>query len=159
MPFIVVDAKGDFTDEVDERCVCRQEPPTFDKFEPFTADQLEDALQDFCEGSRTLIGPRNKDAANVAKHYKIGDTSALFTSASWTYDQDSGCGRPTADINMGENCKTALRRLKCHNMDYNYGGNYNQFFEAGCVSWITGPVWSSDGTFPGEFLPGMNDEF
>ncbi|GKT99387.1 hypothetical protein FLAG1_01626 [Fusarium langsethiae] len=143
MPFIVVDAEGDFTDE----------------FEPFTADQLEDALQDFCDGSRTLISPRNKDAANVAKHYKIGDTSALFISASWTYDQVSGCGRPTADINMGENCKTALRRLKCYNMDYNYGGHYNQFFEAGCVSWITGPVWSSDGTFPGEFLAGINDEF
>jgi hypothetical protein len=153
LPFIVGDAEGNSTDEVDERCVCSQEPPSFDKMRPFTADQLEDALQDFCDGSRTLIGPGNRDAANVAKHYKLEGTSGLFISASWTYDQDAGCGQPTGDIDMGENCKTALRRFKCQNMENNYGGYFNQFFKEGCVAWVAGSVWSSDGTFPGEFPP------
>ncbi|QPC79324.1 hypothetical protein HYE68_010076 [Fusarium pseudograminearum] len=142
-PFIDVDAKGNSTDEVDDRCICRKEPLEAGPPVPFTADQLEDILLDFCDGSRTLIKPGERNATSIFKHYKLGDTSQLFILASWSYYKPAGCVEPTADLNLNENCKTAFRRLKCLSMDKNYGGYFGQIFDEGCVYWSIDPLWSS----------------
>ncbi|KAF0637753.1 hypothetical protein FPSE5266_02988 [Fusarium pseudograminearum] len=142
-PFIDVDAKRNSTDEVDDRCICRKEPLEAGPPVPFTADQLEDILLDFCDGSRTLIKPGERNSTSIFKHYKLGDTSQLFILASWSYYKPAGCVEPTADLNLNENCKTAFRRLKCLSMDKNYGGYFGQIFDEGCVYWSIDPLWSS----------------
>ncbi|KAM0393744.1 hypothetical protein ACHAQC_005469 [Fusarium culmorum] len=142
LPFI--EGKANFTVEVDDRCLCQQEPPAIGTPVSFNADQLEDILQDFCDGSRTLIKPGEQNTTNVSELYKLGDSSQLFIAAHWTFDQDSSCRqRPTADINLKENCKAGFRRLKCRNLDKNYGGSVSQYFGEGCVTWVTSPLWSS----------------
>ncbi|KAJ3547886.1 hypothetical protein NM208_g1284 [Fusarium decemcellulare] len=142
---------GKLPDGVGEKCLCKSTPSS-ELFEPFTPDQLEDALQDFCDGSRTLLNP-DPQWDNVAKHYKLGDTSALFISASWTTGADGDCDRPSGDVELGDNCKTALRRLKCQDMDNNYGGSYVEVLDQGCVAWVAGPAYASDGEFPDEYPP------
>ncbi|KAF5007216.1 hypothetical protein FDECE_6450 [Fusarium decemcellulare] len=143
--------EGKLPDGVGERCLCKSTPSS-ELFEPFTPDQLEDALQDFCDGSRTLLNP-DPQWDNVAKHYKLGDTSALLISASWTTGAEGDCDRPSGDVELDDNCKTALRRLKCQDMDNNYGGSYIEVLDQGCVAWAAGPAYASDGEFPDEYPP------
>ncbi|KAF4473014.1 hypothetical protein FALBO_105 [Fusarium albosuccineum] len=142
---------GKLPDGVGERCLCKSTSSS-ESFEPFTADQLEDALQDFCDGSRTIFNP-DPQWENVAKHYKLGDTSGLFISASWTIDSEGVCDRPSGDVELGDNCKTALRRLKCQDMENNYGGSYIEVLDQGCVAWLATSAFASDGEFPDEWPP------
>ncbi|CAF3487706.1 unnamed protein product [Fusarium graminearum] len=84
LPFI--EGKANLTDEVDDRCLYQQEPPAIGTPVSFNADQLEDILQDFCDGSRTLIKPGEQNTTNMSELYKLGDSSQLFIAAPWTFD-------------------------------------------------------------------------
>ncbi|KAF5556835.1 hypothetical protein FPHYL_7866 [Fusarium phyllophilum] len=149
----VVDGK--FTQDIGEKCLC--EWNTWMKndktLQPYTVDQLRDAINDFCNGSRKLRKPAPTGFPDIAvNRFPTDGTNGIFISAGWATpplwnSTDERC-KAKSDLLLADSCKAALERFECRgaNRDDLWGGTYYQALdEGGCVKWTLTPAHLPDG--------------
>ncbi|KAM0547775.1 hypothetical protein ACHAPJ_010236 [Fusarium lateritium] len=143
-----VDGEKLLPEGIGEKCLCSYTNSGNKDLEPYTLDQLNDKIDDFCDGSRTLTKDMGFTDA-VSKGYSLGGTQGLFLRVMWAMSEDCQPKDPTGDIKLGEVCKTGLGRLACRGIDDKdrYGGLYNEVFSEGCVQWTVQSMYSSTGDF------------
>jgi hypothetical protein len=149
----VVDGK--FTENIGEKCLCEWNSwMKSDKaLQPYTLDQLRDAIKDFCNGSRKLRKPAPTGIPDLAvNRFPTEGTHGIFISAGWATpplwnSTDERC-KAKSDLLLEDSCKTALERFECRGAkrDDLWGGTYYEALdEGGCVRWTLAPVHLTDG--------------
>ncbi|KAG9508258.1 hypothetical protein J7337_001822 [Fusarium musae] len=149
----VVDGK--FTENIGEKCLCERNSwmKIDEKLQPYTLDQLRDAIQDFCNGSRKLRKPAPTGIPDFAvNRFPTEGTHGIFISVGWDTpplwnSTDERC-KAKSDLFLGNSCKNALERFECRGAkrDDLWGGTYYEALdEGGCVRWTLTPVYLSDG--------------
>ncbi|RBR04383.1 hypothetical protein FVER53590_27550 [Fusarium verticillioides] len=149
----VVDGK--FTENIGEKCLCEWNSgmKRDKKLQPYTLDQLRDAIKDFCNGSRKLRKPAPTGIPDFAvNRFPTEGTHGIFISVGWGTpplwnSTDERC-KAKSDLFLGNSCKTALERFECRGAkrDDLWGGTYYEALdEGGCLRWTLTPVYLSDG--------------
>ncbi|KAH7253803.1 uncharacterized protein BKA55DRAFT_566286 [Fusarium redolens] len=144
----IVVEDGKLPDGAGEKCLCKA-TPSLDDQSPYQPEQLDAAIGDFCDGSRTLHYIKNGIPEKINRDYYIGNKSVLSLGVQFTTLPAERCKTPAGDVVLAEQCKTSLQRLKCQNKKDNYGGFYVEATDDGCYLWSAGVGWSSDGQWPG----------
>ncbi|KLP08371.1 uncharacterized protein LW94_2827 [Fusarium fujikuroi] len=150
---------GEFTENIGEKCLCKWNTwMENDKtLQPYTVDQLRDAINDFCNGSRKLKKPTPTGLPDIAvNRFPTNGTHGIFISVGWATpplwnSTDERC-EANSDHLLASNCKAALERFECRgaNTDELWGGTYYEALEeGGCVKWTLTPVHLSDGRSAG----------
>ncbi|KAJ4250238.1 hypothetical protein NW762_012053 [Fusarium torreyae] len=141
-PTATVDGEKLLPEGIGEKCLCSYSNAFNDDVEPYTIDQLNDKINDFCDGSRTLL----KDPmSGVNKRYYLGGTQILYLRVMWAFSEDNET--PKGDIKLGEVCKTAFGRFACPGLSDKdrFGGIYNEVLSQGLVTWTVLPLYTTDG--------------
>ncbi|KAF9773536.1 hypothetical protein IL306_008644 [Fusarium sp. DS 682] len=144
---LVIDGK--IPDGAGEKCLCKDMTPAIKDESPYQPEQLDAAIGDFCDGSRTLHYSPTGIPEKINRDYKLGNKSFLSIGVQFTTLGHDRCKSPVSEVVLADHCKTALQRLKCQNKKDNYGGFYNEVTDDGCFLWSTGIEWSSSGEWPG----------
>ncbi|KAG4293566.1 hypothetical protein FPRO06_00151 [Fusarium proliferatum] len=134
---------GEFTENIGEKCLCKWNTwMENDKtLQPYAVDQLRDAINDFCNGSRKLRKPTPTGLPDIAvNRFPTNGTHGIFISVGWATpplwnSTDERC-KANSDLLLADSCKVALERFECRgaNADELWGGTYYEALEeGGCV--------------------------
>ncbi|KAF4448370.1 hypothetical protein F53441_8178 [Fusarium austroafricanum] len=150
----VVDGK--FPENIGEKCLCEWNTwmRTDKSLQPYTVDQLRDAINDFCDGSRKLRKPAPTGPPDIAVHrFPTDGTHGIFIQAGWATpplwnSTDERC-KAKGDLLLADSCKTALLRFECRGAmkeDLWGGVYYEALDEGGCVRWTLTPAHLPNGS-------------
>ncbi|RSL52469.1 hypothetical protein CEP54_010891 [Fusarium duplospermum] len=126
---------GDLGD-LPKGCLCY---PDFMREKEFSKAQYEEAVSDFCDGSRTLrIGSSEEDGGVLEEHYEIGDGNALVLRTTWGGRTREVECEPKKEFELGDYCKSAMELANCPGSegDTLKGWRYVDSTENGCVVWL-----------------------
>ncbi|KAF5975633.1 ankyrin repeat-containing protein [Fusarium bulbicola] len=121
--------------------------------QPYTVDQLRDAINDFCNGSRKLRKPAPTGLPDIAvNRFPTDGSHGIFISAGWATpplwnSTDERC-KAKSDFLLADSCKASLGKFECRGAktDDLWGGTYYEALdEGGCVKWTITPAHLPDG--------------
>ncbi|KAF5621589.1 ankyrin repeat-containing protein, partial [Fusarium sp. NRRL 25303] len=144
---------GEFTENIGEKCLCKWNTwMENDKtLQPYTVDQLRDAINDFCNSSRKLRKPTPTGLPDIAvNRFPTNGTHGIFISVGWATpplwnSTDERC-KVNSDLLLADSCKAALEKFECRgaNTDELWGGTYYEALEEGGYhnrATVSGPLF------------------